>query len=221
MRHFSNSLTFKIGVTIILVEAVALAITGFFYIDRFKTQIDERVRTRVELPGMLVGKGLLNFGSIADENVMRELVGEELVDGLVVGADKRVFYALNPDYAQRRITEFMDIEPGWFDEGLTKSLLEETADGLVGITPIRTFAREKSAYFVYIKVGTGQAEREKKAIVELFVFGSTFSLVITSLAVHSDCKNMRRAGVQNVCFCTPKIGDFVAGKNELFALLYG
>ncbi|MCP4540799.1 MAG: PAS domain S-box protein [Chloroflexi bacterium] len=183
MKHLFKSLTFKIGITIILVEAVALAITGFFYIARFQTQIDERIRVRVELPGMLVSKGLLNFGSIADEKVMMELVGEELIDGLVVGSDKQVFYSLNPDHVRREVTELPEMDPGWFDEELTQSLLEETADGLISITPIQTFAREKSSYFVYIKVGTEQAEREKKAVVKLFIIGSISSLVITSLII--------------------------------------
>ncbi len=183
MRHLFTSVTFRIGITIILVQVVVLAIIGSVYVARFRTQVDERIRARVELPGMLVSRGLLSFSSVADEQVMRELVGEELLDGFVVGSDKRVVYSLNPDHARQEITELAGIDPDWFGEELTESLLEETADGLISITPIQAYAREKSSYFVYIKVGTEQAAREKSSIVELFVLGSVFSLVITSLVI--------------------------------------
>ena len=183
MRRLFRSVTFRIGITIILVQVIVLVIIGSLYVARFRTQIDERVRARVELPGMLVSRGLLTFGSVADEGVMRELVGEELLDGLVVGSDKRVVYSLNPNYARQEITELAGMDPNWFDEELTESLFKETADGLISITPIQAFAREKSSYFVYIKVGTEQAAREKRAIGRLFVLGSVFSLAITSLVI--------------------------------------
>ncbi len=183
MRRLFKSLTFKIGIMIILVEIAVLAISGSFYVRRFKMQVNERVQARVELPGMLVKRGLLSSGSVADTEMMTELVGEELIDGLIVGFDKQVRYSLNPAHAGREITELAGMEPTWFDEEATGGLVK-TADGLVSITPVlQTGDYGKSSYFVYIKVGTRQAEREKRAIGQLFVLGSIFSLVSTSLII--------------------------------------
>ncbi|MCP4606064.1 MAG: GAF domain-containing protein, partial [Proteobacteria bacterium] len=183
MKQFFKSLTFKIGVIIILVEIIVLAVTGFFYINRFSAQIDERVRDRIELPGALVAGGLLSFGSVADEEVMTKLVGEGLIDGIVVGADGNIFHSLNPNYARQEITAVPGVDPAWFDENLAESLLVETADGLASVTPIRAFAEETSSFFVYIKVGAEQAEIEKRVIIGWFVLGSIFSVVITSIAI--------------------------------------
>ncbi len=183
MKNFFKSLTFKIGSMIILVEIIVLAVTGFFYINRFSAQVDERIRTRIEIPGKLIKRGLLSFGSVADEVVMTEVVGEGLLEGMVVGADKKVYHSLDSAYAQKVITDVLGVELDWFDEDLTESLLMETADDLVSITPIKTFAEEKSSFFIYIKVGTAHAEREKGAIFGLFVLGSIFSVLITSIAI--------------------------------------
>jgi GAF domain-containing protein/HAMP domain-containing protein len=75
------------------------------------------------------------------------------------------------------------INPVWFDGSITEPQLIETDDGLVSITPIKAFANERSSFFVYIRVGTAQATQERQAITLLFVLGSVFSLVLTSLAI--------------------------------------
>jgi GAF domain-containing protein/HAMP domain-containing protein len=182
-KNFFNSVTFKIGIVIILVQIVVLAGTGFFYINRFTAQVDERIKARIELPGALVSRGLLSFGSIADEEVMSSLAGEGLLDGIVVGADQQIFHSLNPAYVRQAVTAVPGINPVWFDGSITEPQLIETDDGLVSITPIKAFANERSSFFVYIRVGTAQATQERQAITLLFVLGSVFSLVLTSLAI--------------------------------------
>jgi signal transduction histidine kinase len=180
---FQKSLTFKIGAIIILVEIIVLTVTGYFYIRRFATEIDERVRSRVELPGLLIAQGLLNFGSIADKAVMTELVREELVDGMVVGADKRVLNSLNPAYVRQDTSSISGLDPNWFRDDLSEGLVEKTPDGLVSVTPIRGFAAEETSFFIYVKVTTNQAENQKQAVIDLFIFGSIFSVALTSIAI--------------------------------------
>jgi GAF domain-containing protein/HAMP domain-containing protein len=183
MKRFFESVTFKIGIIIILVEIIVFAITGFFYVERFSAQIDERIRSRIEVPGTLVARGLLNFGSVADENVMNELVGEGLIDGMVIGADGLILHSLNPNYVRQQITALPEIDPAWFDDELPGSLLIETADNLVSITPIRALANEKTSFFVYIKIGTLQTQQQKTEILWLFILGSVFSVAITTLVI--------------------------------------
>jgi signal transduction histidine kinase/HAMP domain-containing protein len=183
MKTFFKSLTFKIGIIIILVEIVVLAVTGFFYVNRFSREIDERIRARIELPGTLVAKGLLNFGSVADREVLTELVGEGLIDGLVIGADKTIFHSLNPAFVRQDITRVPGVDASWFAADLGDNLLIETADGLVSITPIRALARDRSSFYIYIKVGSGLAHDQKRSVTVLFVLGSIFSILITSIAI--------------------------------------
>jgi PAS domain S-box-containing protein len=183
MQRFFHSLTFKIGVIIILVEVIVLTVTGFFYINRFSVQVDERVRARIELPGKLVSRGLLTLGSVADEEVMTELVGAELIEGMVIGPDRQVFNSLTPAYVRRQITEVPGITPTWFDDDIPNSLLVETDDGLISITPVQVFDKDNSSFFILIKVGTEQAAREKRAITGLFLLGSIFTVVITTMAI--------------------------------------
>ncbi|MBN1994310.1 MAG: hypothetical protein JW953_16550, partial [Anaerolineae bacterium] len=178
MKRFFNSLTFKIGIIIILIEIVILAVIGFIYIRQFTNGIDERIKARVELPGILVDQGLLSLQAVTDEEIMTELVGEELIDGMIVDYhDRFVMFALDSSNEKKHIKDIPGIEPDWFELDPTQTLLEETSDGWVSVNNI------KNVFSVYVKVGNRQAELEKRRIVVLFVGGSTIAVALTSMAI--------------------------------------
>lgn len=53
--NFFRSLTFKIGLIIILVEIVALTVTGYLYTERFSEAVDRRVRGAAATAGGVDG----------------------------------------------------------------------------------------------------------------------------------------------------------------------
>jgi GAF domain-containing protein/HAMP domain-containing protein len=178
MKRFLNSLTFRIGTIIILIEIVILAVIGFIYIRQFTMEIDERVKARVELPGILIDQNLMTVLAVTDEEMMTDLVGEELIDGMVVDyLEKFVFFAMDSSHAQQNIVDIPGIDPGWFEVDRTQPLLEETSDGWVSVTNINDL------YYVYVKVGNKQAEIEKRRIVVLFVGGSIIAVALTSMVI--------------------------------------
>lgn len=104
-REFFSSLRFKFGVIIILIEIVALSITGIIYIQQFSNQIDERVLSRAQIPGNLIAKGKLDYDVVRDSEQLIELVGEEPVDAMVISITHIVFYSLNTQYEALNVSE--------------------------------------------------------------------------------------------------------------------
>src|SRR5688500_5922289 len=96
MARFLGSLYFKIGSVIIIAELIVLALVGNLYIDRFSTQIDLRSQERASLPGTLVQKSLLRLISIRDSESMRQLLGADLVNTILVDRRGEVAYSLLP-----------------------------------------------------------------------------------------------------------------------------
>jgi hypothetical protein len=47
----------------------------------------------------------LRYESVADKEVMTELVGEEFVDGLIVGADSKIYYAFKETGVRKEIKD--------------------------------------------------------------------------------------------------------------------
>jgi hypothetical protein len=76
-----------------MVEVSVLAAIGLYYFERFSMEVDKSIEAQVQIPGILMNRQLLRYESVADKVVMTELVGEEFVDGLVVGADSKIYYA--------------------------------------------------------------------------------------------------------------------------------
>ncbi len=185
--RFPNSLTFKIGGIVIAIEVLALAAMGFYYDNRFREQVDRRVVQNVQAPGRLMERGLLRYDAVADQTIMRQLVGEELVDGMVVGVNGNVFHALNLDYLGKDVSAIPAIDSNWFRPTVTQAIVEKVAEGkdtyLVSITPLFAIDGRTPFLFAFIKVRTNEAEIEKATISWLFIIGLTLSVVLTSAVI--------------------------------------
>ncbi|MBN1992756.1 MAG: GAF domain-containing protein [Anaerolineae bacterium] len=185
MRRFFTSLTFRIGVIIILVEIVVLAGLGSFYVNQLNKEIDDQLEYRVGLPGNLIEKHVLSYVTMAtDQEILEELVGEELLDKLVVRANGEIITSLNIEEQGKYIKDLPRLNPDWFDPAMRESLLEKMPDGIVNVTPVRVFSdAEQASSFVYIKVDTAQTEYQKSANLWLFVGGSVATIAATSIAI--------------------------------------
>lgn len=109
-RRMATSLTLRIGAVIIFVEIVVLAITGVIYIRRFSDEIDRRMETQIQIPGALMKRGLLNYQSVSDKDIMTEMVGENFTDGFVASTNGVIYYSLNPDYYGRNVHDIPEME---------------------------------------------------------------------------------------------------------------
>lgn len=185
---FRKSLILKIGAVVLCVEFLALTALGLYYSDRFSREIDRHLETSVQLPGTLMSRQLLRYESVGDRTVMIDLVGEEFEDGMVIGADGRVYYAYQSQNVGKSVFSIpgVDVDILASDNGPT--LLKQThnhAGYLVSITPLSAYEGAKPFFHVYIKAGTKTAQIKKKRIVSLFILGSAFCILLTSLVIIS------------------------------------
>jgi len=182
-----HSLAAKIGAIIILIEIVVLAIIGGFYTERFSRAIDMRVEERVRIPGSLMANGTLSYSLVANRQWMERLVGQELVEGMVVNIAQRVFYTLDPNQIGKKVTELPGLDPQWFTKGTTHPFVKRISDGprhyLISVTPIFAMDGRTPFLFAYLKMNTTHAEAEKAAILRLFLLGSCAAVIATSLAI--------------------------------------
>jgi signal transduction histidine kinase len=183
MNRFFNSLIFKIGVIIILAEIMVLSVVGYFYITRFSEAIDRRIEEQVTLPSMLMNKGLLSLASLAEEDTMKQLVGETLIEGWAVDEGGNIFASFSPEYRGVNIADIPDVTMGAFDFAHPQARVESTQKYVTSITPIYRSGEDRPRLFVYIKVGTDAAEQEKNEIRNAFVMGTIVTAVLTSLII--------------------------------------
>ncbi len=182
VSDISRSLAFKVGVVIIAVEMAVLTAVGYVYVSRFNAEIDERLRTRISIPGQLIRNGTLRIAAIGDGEVMRELIGGALKDALVVDDTNTIVYTLNDTFYRTDIANFPGIDVAWLRPEPGPPF-HYAPDALVSVTPIYTTDESRPAFFVILRMGTEQAQADRARVIALVVFGSLAAVVLTSIAI--------------------------------------
>jgi signal transduction histidine kinase/ActR/RegA family two-component response regulator len=178
-----NKLAVKIGSLIILAELVVLIVTGFFYISSFSAEVDRRIEERVLLPGSMMRTGLLTFDSVADQDTMKQIVGEQLLNGMVVGINRVVFYSSNADSIGKEIIELPGVATELFSSELSAPQVVERPDRIISISPIFGADGRTLRFFAYVEASTTDAQAEKSRILQQFVVGTLVTLFATSLII--------------------------------------
>ncbi|MCB0032477.1 MAG: GAF domain-containing protein, partial [Anaerolineales bacterium] len=181
--QFFKSLSFKIGVIIILVEVVVLTLAGAIYLDRFSNAIDRRIEEQVMLPASLINSGVLSLVSLADQEIMHQLVGEELLEGWAVDEEGDIFASYTEPFRGQNINNLPAIKSSDFDFAQPQTQVIRNANDITSITPIYRNNETIPRLFVYIKVGTTAAQQEKREIRMLFLSGFALTIVLTSLII--------------------------------------
>eukprot|EP00828_Plagiopyla_frontata_P049521 TRINITY_DN9907_c0_g1_i2.p1 TRINITY_DN9907_c0_g1~~TRINITY_DN9907_c0_g1_i2.p1 ORF type:complete len:640 (+),score=262.39 TRINITY_DN9907_c0_g1_i2:1707-3626(+) len=186
MKLLGKSLILKIGAVVLLVECLVLTSLGLFYTETFSREVDRYLVDNVQLPGKLMNRQLLRYESVGSEDVMKELVGEEFLDAMVIGAGGRIYYAYNPAMVGNTVSEVSEIIPGLLAEADSPILAQDRSqrqEAIVSITPLRAYAGAKPFFHVYIKADKQGTLARKHRIAAMFIFGSALCIIITSLAI--------------------------------------
>ena len=182
-----RKLSYKIGLMILITQVIAFVGLGVFYINRFTNQLDAGVSQKFSTPGYLMSKGLLRYQTVQDKKTMESLVGEVIDNCMIIGANGRVYYAMDQQYQDKSISEISFLES--FDE-LKKELsqnvfIEKVEAGktyLYAVEPLR-LDDGKFLGYLFIQARMERIVDEKWSIVWMFIIGSILCIIITSLVI--------------------------------------
>ena len=182
-----SGLSIKVGMIIIFIELIVLAVTGIYYLQRFNEGINERFFNRAKTVGDLMSKGFIEYDIVQNESQMAELIGDNLIDAMVITITRKVFYSLNQEYEGKNISEIQFIDSDWISTDNTKGFIRfDVIDGeksLVSITPVFAGSSNKPYYYIYFRISTEKADEEKRNIAVIFLLGSIFCIILTSIAI--------------------------------------
>jgi PAS domain S-box-containing protein len=182
MRLLEKSLIYKIGAAVLLVECLVLTSLGLFYTETFSREVDRYLTINVQLPGKLMNRQLLRYESVGSEEVMKELVGEEFLDAMVIGAGGRIYYAYHPEMVGKNVSDTSESLPGILERA-DEPILTQGQEAIVSVTPLRAYRGAKPFFHVYVKADKHAALARKHRIAAMFILGSALCIIITSLAI--------------------------------------
>jgi PAS domain S-box-containing protein len=186
LNHFTQSLRFKITFLVIAVELLILAGVGVFYTRLFSQEIDGAIIARLSIPGLLMTRGELSFDAVRDTRTIEGLLREPYIEGIVIGLDGHVYYSSDP----ARLDTHLDAIDGVRLPGPESSAFsadapdriapvqDSTGMYLTCLSPLRP--NGKLTGYLYLKVGTGVSEAEKRKISILFAIGTLGTILLTA-----------------------------------------
>lgn len=141
MFSFKKSLILKISAVVFLVEFLVLTSLGLFYTELFSHQIDEYLESSIRLPGELMNRRVLRYETVADTDAMADILGDEFLEGLIVGEDGHIYFASDPDHVDKSIDDIPNVDSSLFANNSQK-LIRTTEAGrpvIISITPLSAF----------------------------------------------------------------------------------
>lgn len=186
MSTHKQSFIRQFGAVVLAVEICVLVSLGLFYIELFSNQIDRNAQNEMRVLGELLNRQLLRYETIADREIMTKIIGEEFEDGMIVGADRRIYYSLDPTRVGKRIDKIESIATELFKQENKQHAITSFDHGhsvRFSITPLVAFEGAKPFFYVYIKSSIQEAEDLKIKITLLFIVGSAICIFLTSIAI--------------------------------------
>ncbi len=235
MNRFAKSLRFKVTLLVIAVELLILAAAGFYYTHRFSQEIDAAVIARLSIPGLLMSRGDLSFEAVGDQKTMEGLLSAPYSEGMVIGLDGIVYYASDPALRDTLMQEINGLRiPGPESAALSDDApdlitphKDSTGTYLISLSPL--LPDGKLTGYLYLKVGTGVSEAEKRTIAMLFAAGSlgTVGLTAAILTWLLNLTVIRRLNTLVAIFRRFSEGDYTVrtrapeGGDEIATLMQG
>lgn len=180
-------ISFKVGILIIITEVIALFALGVFYIERFSDKLEDGIYQKFQTPGYLMSKGLLRYESAEDKATMENLLGEEISECMIIGANNKIYFSLNPSYRGKGIsdTPYMSSYPELALENSEAVFKKVQENGEPLLASIITLKLDDGKYlghlFIYSKMN--RVEGEKSAIIMMFILGSLLTVFLTSAVI--------------------------------------
>jgi len=183
LKQFAKSLSFKVGIVIILVEIITLSILGVFYINRFSIEVDQRINHNAQLPGLLINEGVLDLDAIADSEIMHHIVGEELLSGMIIGINGTIYCSHDNKFLGKNISQIDNVDHALLDFNNTQIQSYFFKDRIISFSPIFASDKITPQFFVYIELDTRETNTEKEINRNIFILGSVLTILITSIII--------------------------------------
>ncbi len=187
MNKLSNSIIFRIGSLIILVQIICLSTVGFFYSLRFKNELKEKFESQISIPGYLLGIGKLDYKIASDSIRLSKLVDAKVIDSKIIGSNGLVYYSSKNNDVDKKISELndfvnYDVFKNKTDSAVLIYPVESQRSSVISISPLHLEDGKFIGYF-YIKADMSKYLKAKNNLLSLFILGTILCIIASSITI--------------------------------------
>jgi methyl-accepting chemotaxis protein len=187
MNNLSNSIKFKVGSLIILVQIISLSTLGFIYSQRFKNELKVKFESQISIPGYLLGIGKLNFEMAADSTKLSQLVDSKIIDSKIIGSNGLVYYSSIRGDLDKSINDLKDFViydefKNKIDTNVLFYSVESKGTFIISISPLHLEDGKFIGYY-YLKADTSKYQTAKNNLILLFIIGTILCIIASSITI--------------------------------------
>jgi methyl-accepting chemotaxis protein len=183
----SSKLSFKIGVLIILSVFVVLVTSGLYYISKFSKETNQKFEKQMVAPAELMSAGKLKYDAAMDSKTISSLVGNKVINAIVIGQNKKIYYSNDSSYLDKTTDEISFLKQyKTFDSAIDKPVHFNLNNGTkaVCISPLY-FDQETYLGYLYLEVDTKTKQQLKTNLMLTFLTGTLISVIVLSIIILS------------------------------------
>jgi PAS domain S-box-containing protein len=181
-KRITSSLTFKIGIVIILAELLVLTAVGYGLYRSIAREIENRLTQQILLPGALLNESITNLGFVDKENTLSMMMDAQVLDSMLISPnDQIILLSMNSQFIGQKFASLPATHSGWLDPTLREARIIAQPQQLISITPVYDSSQENLLYYYYLKIATDEVQAQKYTYLRLFVVGSLITIGLTSL----------------------------------------
>lgn len=186
MKNIANSLTFKIGMIIILAEMIIFFIAGFIIVERLSNEVDQRFLTQLQNPAFFFHQNSNNLTLINEKDTLNQLAGMEIEYGhLVNHASNIILQSTEEDLVGSPTEAIPGANSNWFSGGSidTPHVFSTFAQTTI-ISPLNQNDEPKTNLYLIIAASRSNLNSEKRGLVRLVILSALLIIGFTSLVLY-------------------------------------
>ncbi len=178
-------LSFKIGALIIAAVILVLFSSGVFYITRFTSDTNAKFQKQLTAPANLMSTGKLKYDAAMDLKTMSHLVGDSVIHAIIIGVNKKIYYANDSNLLDKNIDEVPFLKHlSIFDSPISEPFYSSSDNGkqVICVAPLY-FDDGKYLGYLYLATDTAAMNKVKLNYILLFTIVSVVVVVLLSLMI--------------------------------------
>ncbi|MBC8206828.1 MAG: response regulator [Kiritimatiellaeota bacterium] len=202
MTRALKSLAFKLGVAVFITASLSFSGLGIYCTHLFSQQIEDRLLTQIDIPGVLMNQQTLPYNAVRDKKALSALVGEQVLFAAISRTDGTIHYATDPAKENLSIEQITDPSLT-LEESAHKHAQDEKI--LRSFTPL--YAEERHLGDLYMEIDTHKAIQKKREVSFIFFLGGLFCILTTTLVGAFLVRRLTMPRIIAANYCLKAVAD--------------
>jgi PAS domain S-box-containing protein/diguanylate cyclase (GGDEF)-like protein len=181
MKTFKLGLIGKITLIVGIVELLAFSLFGYLYIEKYASNLEDNLKNRISIINKMISKEQLSISSLSDKAYISDMVGQNYIDGFVVGGNGFLIVSSKPKYLGQKFENLPKYDKEWsFNSIGEKFILKDQQ--LISIAYLNN-VNNKPLYRTVIIIDTQKLNEQMDKIVLLGIFSTILFIALSSLII--------------------------------------